>query len=554
MCGILFTYLRDDEEVAIVRQCFMRLAHRGPDHTGEFVGDGFFMGCHRLAIVQPDAAGNQPLHRDGSVIACNGQIYNATSVNTSVNTRPLRSDVDAILNAFCDDTFASVDELALALDGDFAFVVMHGGVLYAGRDPVGVRPLFYGLAADSDVPIAFASEAKALAGLPHVTRVKVFPPGHVYTSGPPPGYTSGPPPGYTSGPPPGYTSGPPPGCTSGGTFRSYTDIYSPGLPLEELTDYDGAADAVRDAVVAAVIKRVENSDRPIAFLCSGGLDSSIVLSVAHAYLTKQGRGQDLHAFSMQYGSSGDDAMYAGMLCTRLGVKLTRVAFEWADVEECIQRVVTHVESYDPASIRTAVPAYLLAKHIRENTDYKVILSGEGADEVFEGYNMFMRATDGAVAALESQRLVKDLHMFDLLRADRTFAAWGLEIRVPFLDIDLLRLAFRLPGEHKLFKDGVEKALLRHAFRGDPDLLASRVLDRMKERFSDGCGFGYVPALLKHWAPDANTLRDRESAERAVYKAWFDESYPGWGHLLGSRNLAEWCGAGMGDASDGLLLA
>lgn len=513
MCGILFALLADADDanaLAVVRDRFRRIAHRGPDHSGERVaafgaGGAFFAGCHRLAIVNTRPEGNQPLIREDeeAVLICNGQIYNAALVSSRGG---LRSDVDAILQAHCDGAFESIDALALALDGDFAFVMVHRGTVFAGRDPVGVRPLFYGMGADFQCPVAFASEAKALQGLPGVARIAVFPPGHVYDS-------------------------------ATDTFRRYTDVYVQA-PRPDATTYDAAADAVQAALVAAVAKRVENSERPIAFLCSGGLDSSIVLSLAHAHLTAVGRGADLHAFSVEYGANSADAMYAAMLCRQLGVRHTVVSFDWADVQANLFAVAKQVESFDPNSMRTAVPAYLLAKHIRTHTDYKVILSGEGADEVFMGYSLFMSATDGEAAHRESMRLVRDLHMFDMLRADRCFAAWGLELRVPFLDVDVLRTAFALPPRHRLFQGGVEKALLRHAFRGDTDLAAARVLDRQKERFSDGCGFGYVPALLAHLAPPgASDLESKQASEAWAYRTWFDARYPGLEGLIGGRQSA-----------------
>jgi len=522
MCGIIFACrpLASWNEpsgvwLGLVRDRFRRIAHRGPDHSGEKVTPTFFIGCHRLAIVNLGVTGNQPLAHGGCVLVCNGQIYNASCLVNSKDD--LRSDVDVILRAHVDGTFASIDALALALDGDFAFVLIdsrHGrDVVYVGRDPVGVRPLFYGANASGRL-VAFASEAKALQGLPGVDAVAVFPPGHVYDS-------------------------------ESGTLRRYTDIYRKVEDGTEKTGeekemtFDEAADAVRASLTAAVVKRVENSDRPIAFLCSGGLDSSIVLSLAHAHLTSVGRERDMHAFSVQFGEDSADAMYAGMLCQRLGVRHTVVSFDWGDVERNLFGITRQIESFDPCSVRTAVPAFLLAKFIRTQTDYKVILSGEGADEVFMGYTAFARAPDGTVANTESARIVRDLHMFDMLRADRCFAAWGLELRVPFLDIDVLRTAFAIPGRHRMFQNGVEKALLRHAFRDDQDLVAARVLDRQKERFSDGCGFGYVPALLTRLAPP-NTfdLAAKEASERWVYRTWFDACYPGFHDLIGGRLTSE----------------
>lgn len=198
---------------------------------------------------------------------------------------------------------------------------------------------------------------------------------------------------------------------------------------------------MRMRLKASVKKRLVHSDVPVAILCSGGLDSSLILAIA-----QQLGCRELHAFSIEFSDAharSPDALYAQILTTHLDIRHTRVTFNMTDIQKNLRAVIGVCETYDPNTIRAAIPMYILAKYIREHTHYKVILSGEGADEVFCGYNYFGRAPTGGDIGRESERLVRNIHMFDLLRADRCFAAFGLEVRVPFLDVDVLRFSMDL---------------------------------------------------------------------------------------------------------------
>ena len=502
MCGILWCITDDNRTSQVADAHFQRLKHRGPDATRSMVvKGGHFIGTHRLAIINTHESGNQPFELDGSFLACNGQIYNYKEL---ANGRELRSDVDVILHM---KQHFDIVTLAQLLDGDFAFVLIDNDAnVYLARDPVGVRPLFYGLDRDNKIVCA-ASEVKAILDMPGVVRCEVFPPGHVYDA-------------------------------MNGVFTKFTQIYPLSAPSVS-TSYDDAVATVKKSLERAVKKRITNSDRPIAFLCSGGIDSSVVLAIAYKLLQNK---EGVHMFSIEYvhdGSRSDDSFYASMLASQFGIKHTRVKFNWEDVQSHIKNIAEHIETYDPNTIRASVPMYFLAKYIRENTDYKVILSGEGADEVFMGYNIFRNVGDPAAANEETYRLVRNLHMFDALRADRTFNAHGLEVRVPFLDKDLLYDVFRLDGVHKMYKNGMEKSLLRDAFKDVPELAQTRILQREKERFSDGCGFGYVPSLLKHWTA-ASDLASREKAEKETYLEWFNNRYPEHTHLITKRVNPAWC--------------
>ncbi len=499
MCGILWSIVQGE-----IEKNFNRLQHRGPENSNYVISNGHFLGTHRLAIINPTEEGNQPLHHNGHILICNGQIYNYKELSDG---KHMRTDVDVILHLF--DQGYSLQEVAYKLDGDFAFVVLKDGIIHVARDPIGVRPLFYGVDETGEV-ICVASEVKAIKDLPLVKNCHVFPPGHTYDS-----------------------------LTK--KFQSYTDIY---IDADVSITRDNAMDIIREGLVKAVEKRIDNSDRPIAFLCSGGIDSSIIMAITYEILKQRGKEKLMHVFSISFDDNGrsrsDDAFYAKMLIQQYDVTYTPITFNWEDVLNNVENIAKHIETYDPNTIRAAVPMYMLAKYIKENTDFKVVLSGEGADELFMGYNIFMKATDGDVANQESKRLIRNIHMFDGLRADRCFNAHGLEIRVPFLDINFMRSVFSIPGIYKMYINGREKSLLRDSFSYITQLSRSRVLDRVKERFSDGCGFGYVPKLLNHWSdPEEHNLENKEVKEREIYSKWFDTEYPNLHHLIIARENPSW---------------
>ena len=509
MCGIFWYILNNNEEDALNN--FMKLKHRGPDNTSHIIINNNFLGTHRLAIINNSSSGNQPLIKDDTYLICNGQIYNYLDFE---NNDQLRTDVDIILNLFCNKVYDSIDNLVYNLDGDFSFVMVKNNDIYIARDPIGVRPLFYGIDKNGKI-ICASSEVKAIKDLNDVESCHVFPPGHVYDS-------------------------------ISKKIRSYTDIYiNPNNNI--LLTYNECLDIIRLKLRKAIYKRITNSDRPIAFLCSGGIDSSIILSIAYDILDSLGKTDLMHMFSMSYNkenSRSDDSFYATLLAREYNIKHTRVSFTWEDVINNIKNIALHIETYDPNTIRASVPMYFLAKYIKENTDYKVILSGEGADELFMGYNIFMKASDPELANEETKRLIRNIHMFDALRADRCFNAHGLEIRVPFLDIDFCRSIFQINGIYKLYSNGIEKKLLRDAFSDIVQLSNSRILDRAKERFSDGCGFSYVPDLLRYWTPEdvpnSGILSTKEKYEKETYKKWFDENYNNLEHLIIKRDNPSWC--------------
>jgi asparagine synthase (glutamine-hydrolysing) len=503
MCGILFVDTSSDVagRKDRVEQAGACLKHRGPDASRTAYVKDHALVFHRLAIIQAGDDGMQPFFTPSGSVAmvCSGEVYNYKALQQQGSARP-RSDVDVVL-ALVAEVLADADEVAsrvASLDGDFAFVVTDGTLLVAGRDPFGVRPLFY--AADgSGRIVALASEAKALFSLCGVggAAVKVFPPGHVLVNG---------------------------------TISRY--FYPPASMSPPVAE---DATAFRALLERAVEKRVRHSERPVGILCSGGVDSAVITSIA-ARLPDRDK---MHVFTMLYNNGrSDDAFYASLMCERLGVRHTLVKFDASDFG-AIADVVAALETCDPNTIRAALPMYLLARHIAAHTDIKVVLSGEGADELLGGYGYIRFAPSAQEAAVESDRLLSNLHMFDLLRADRCFAAFGLEVRVPFLDVDLVRRGvpskFRMPDGR-----GVEKSLLRDSFAHLDELQACRILERPKERFSDGTGFCYVPDLLRHIAAgnDDGTLKTRLQAEAAHYAGIYQRLY-GAPDLVIERRLPEW---------------
>lgn len=518
MCGIAFWNVAgltpaQIEEIKAV--WIPKLAHRGPDGTSIQQRGDYLFGFHRLAIINLEPSGMQPfdyLDADGRVAAtlvCNGEIWNYAAL--AETGEALRSDVDVIHRVLVKGSELSntrhagncfrrdIRHAVNTLDGDFAFAYVRGSTVVVARDPVGVRPLFYGVN-EAGTPIAFASEAKALVGAPCVHSVSVFPPGHVWTQ-------------------------------------------------NQFVPYESEADAVRVRVrqllTAAVQKRLDHSDRPVGLLCSGGVDSAIITTLA----ARMRDPSQLHVFTMEYDTgTAEDTFYAKMLCARFGYKHTVVRFSAAEAQATIATVIATCETYDPNTIRAAIPMYLLAKHIAEHTDVKVVLSGEGADELFAGYLYFNAAPDGPQLNAETRRLVSNIHMFDLLRADRCFAAFGLEVRVPFLDRDLVAFVSGVDGEHKRFQSGVEKLLLREAFADLTALKELRILDRPKEKFSDGCGFSYVPQLLNYVCsladaePAPRSLDEKLAVERAHYMTIYEGLYGTQNaHLIVSRTLPAWSG-------------
>ncbi|KAG5186392.1 asparagine synthase-domain-containing protein [Tribonema minus] len=519
MCGILFAYTRDPENdawynEAALEQASTTLQARGPD-ASKVVSYDFEVGraimCfHRLAIINCSDTGMQPFEYMDSKLICSGEIYNYKDLVTEGCVG--KSDTEVVLHLLANTATSDIGQALRKLDGDFAFVYTDSSRIIAARDPVGVRPMFF--ATKASKVVAFASEAKALVPF-GFDSVHVFPPGHYWCSDATPARVAEP----------------------LHQFALYTDAYSdqrtPCTFKEDLGD-------VTHLITDSIRKRIEHSDRPVAFLCSGGVDSSIIVSIASQLFPER----DMHAFSVEFENAhSQDSVYATELLKALpNVKHTRVILKEQDIQELWPAVVMACETYDATTVRAAIPMFHLAKYIAENTPYKVVLSGEGADEVFMGYSYFSCAPSVQLANLESERLVKNLHMFDLLRGDRCFAANGLELRVPFLDRCVLRHA--MSSQNRLVATE-EKKLLRDAFAHVQALERTGILRRGKMRLSDGVGYSMVDSIVdvisghdSSATPEWKVDKERAKVEEVFLRKYGMDALK----LIVKRTMPEWATA------------
>jgi len=530
MCGIIFALYSDERSKEYILNSVDSIKHRGPENTNviDDEKEKYILGFHRLKIIgaakllskgqdpcfleevtKDYDIGNQPFITDNYTFACNGEIYNYKALTNAHNLEKtkIRSDVEIIAKLLeIDIEKNNYLETFNKIDGDFAFIFIYKNKetsrskIIIARDKIGLCPLYYGLDKGNNI-IGFASEVKALIKLPWCSKIKQFPPGHYICE----------------------------------------DFYYNKISLIEnemiFKNYNisnnvkNASTVIRVLVESAVIKRLNHSDRPVGVLCSGGIDSSIVSAIANRYSNNI-----VNIFTISYKSGMSyDAFYATKLCSSFkNSRHTNIIFTKEQVIDAIENVIKVCETSDYRTIRAAIPGYLLAKYISENTDIKVILSGEISDELFAGYRYFQYVPDSKRLEDETTRLVDNLHCFDLLRAERVFSAFGLELRVPFGDQNLIEGV-------KCFNDLIfnfrfkEKYLLREAFRNYPELVD--VIDRQKECFSDGCGYDYVPDLLRINS-DSSRLDEKEKAEKEYYLNIFEKYYGECSWII-ERTMPNW---------------
>lgn len=473
MCGI-FAYIQrgnfSDEDLKIINKYFARIKHRGPDHTSSVTlnkfGYAVFLGFHRLAIIDTSPETNRLLQDDNVYLVCNGEIYNYHYLIEKYHLPVCTgSDCEVILQLY-NHYPQQWPEILEELDGVFAFVLYdhNTGAIFASRDRFGVRPMFEGI---SSTALAFASEGKAI---PLVT-VRPYPPGQLKIIN----------------------------LSESETRQQWITQRQSWIKSGAYfnTNYVTAQTVIRKLFIEAVRKRLV-ADRPIGFLVSGGLDSSLLAAVAQRLL-----GKKVTTFSIGLPGS-PDLIAAAKVAAFLGSDHHEVIISTEEIIKALPKVVYHNESYDITTTRASIPMYLLCKYIREETDIKVIFSGEGADELLGGYLYFHKAPSHQAFQGETERLMKELYKYDLVRGDRTVSAWGLEIRVPFLDADLVNFVTHLDPAHKMPQAGsIEKAIIRGAF---DDYLPDSILHRQKEAFSDGIGYNSVSAL-KQYAAQNTTVKD-----------------------------------------------
>jgi asparagine synthase (glutamine-hydrolysing) len=502
----MFDLQPGDDLPALRRQaleCSRRQRHRGPDWSGVFADDAAILVHERLAIVDP-GSGAQPLRsRDGAlVLAVNGEIYNHRALRKTCDYDFTTGSDCEVINAL----YAGGDAGFVArLNGIFAFALWDRATrsYLLARDPIGVCPLYWGH--DTQGRLCVASEMKALVGV--CADVSEFPPGHVYAS-------------------------------AGGGLRRYYQ-----KPWRDYAATRGkvlAAGELRRAFEHAVHRQLM-ADVPYGVLLSGGLDSSLVAACAARFARDRIEDNDaseawwprLHSFAIGLEGSPDLAA-ARVAADALGTVHHAFTYTFEEGLDALPDVIRHIESYDVTTVRASTPMYLLARRIKA-MGVKMVLSGEGSDELFGGYLYFHKAPSAAAFHAETVRKLDALHSYDCLRANKSMLAWGVEARVPFLDLEFIDVAMGMDAECKMAGRGrIEKAVLREAFEG---ALPQAVLWRQKEQFSDGVGYGWIDGLKAH---AERTVGEREFAAAASryphntpatreaywYRHVFEGFYPG----------------------------
>lgn len=516
MCSILgiFGLQPGDNLPALRRQALelsQRQRHRGPDWSGVHVDDGAILVHERLAIVDP-AGGSQPIKsKDGGlVLAVNGEIYNHRELEQAL-TKPYAMQTGSdceVINALYRE--AEPQDFLNRLNGIFAFALWDSAArrVLIARDPYGVCPLYWGH--DREGRLCVASEMKAIAGL--CADVAQFPPGHYFDS--------------ASSELVQYYQRP---------WRDYDATQGVKVGAQEL----------REAFEAAVHRQLM-TDVPYGVLLSGGLDSSLVAACAAKFAARRVEDDDnsqawwprLHSFAIGLHGSPDLAA-AQVAADAIGTVHHGFEYSFEEGLDALPEVIRHIETYDVTTIRASTPMYLLARRIKA-MGVKMVLSGEGSDEIFGGYLYFHKAPNAREFHEELVRKLDALYNYDCLRANKSMMAWGVEARVPFLDVEFVDVAMRMDAHAKMAgvdaggKRRIEKAVLREAFEG---YLPHEILWRQKEQFSDGVGYGWIDGLKAHAEAQVSDrelaaadkrfpINPPQSKEAYLYRSLFEQAFPG----------------------------
>ena len=507
MCGIVCAFnLKQKQDVLRPQILKMSklLRHRGPDWSGIYSCDNAILSHERLAIVDP-ASGKQPLYSPDKkiILAANGEIYNHLELREKLSgkyTFTTQSDCEIILALYQDKGINFVDDL----NGIFAFAIYDSinNEFFIARDHMGIIPLYMGW--DKNGTFYVASELKALEGV--CSKIELFPPGHYWFS-------------KNNAPTRWYN-------------RDWVDYQKVKNNKTNISDLH---DALSDAVHRQLM-----SDVPYGVLLSGGLDSSITSALAKKFSSKRVESNDtqsawwpqLHSFSVGLEGS-PDLEAARKVSEHIGSIHHEVIFTIQEGLDAIRDVIYHLETYDITTVRASTPMFLMARSIKSH-GIKMVLSGEGADELFGGYLYFHKAPSAEEFHKETVRKLDKLHQYDCLRANKSLAAWGIEGRVPFLDKEFIDVAMRINPEDKMINsERMEKWVVRKAFE---DYLPESVAWRQKEQFSDGVGYSWIDTL-KEVVENAITddqminakfrfpLQTPQNKEEFYYRSIFEEHFP-----------------------------
>ena len=507
MCGIAAIFNIKEQTAELRKKALSmskKIRHRGPDWSGIYEGGSAILTHERLSIVDPESGG-QPLYSPDKkqILAVNGEIYNHRDIRKTYEGKyefQTGSDCEVILALYRDKGINFLEDLS----GIFAFALYdeEKDDFLIARDPIGVIPLYIGY--DDDGKVYCASELKALEGF--CDRYEPFLPGHYYWG------------------------------KEGQMKRWYTRDW---MEYSAVENNEASVQAIHDALESAV-KRQLMSDVPYGVLLSGGLDSSVISAVARKFAGRrvetEGKNEawwpQLHSFAV--GLKGaPDLQKARVVADHIGTVHHEINYTIQEGLDAVRDVIYYIETYDVTTVRASTPMYLLARVIK-SMGIKMVLSGEGADEVFGGYLYFHKAPDAKAFHEETVRKLSKLHMYDCLRANKSLSAWGVEGRVPFLDKEFLDVAMRTNPEAKMCPGKtIEKKIVRDAFA---DMLPESVAWRQKEQFSDGVGYSWIDTLKAITSEAVSDEQMAHAAERFpintpmnkeeyYYRSIFEEYFP-----------------------------
>jgi asparagine synthase (glutamine-hydrolysing) len=548
MCGI-FALLNNQDSTNTINANFQKGKQRGPEFSSlNTNAEGLVLGFHRLAINGLNAESNQPFEINNIVLICNGEIYNYKQLYECLEVSPVtNSDCEVIIHMYLK---YGMEQTLIMLDGVFAFVLydkrnpIHK--IYVARDPLGVRPLYYLTRSDHDCRLdyAFASEIKCLTDLHNNTTdscIEQFTPG---------------------------------------TFSSFIrlsksyPLWDPLWdPLQENVAYfipsfshNWLSNVMPSNIIysqissylnEAVIKRCLTTERPIACLLSGGLDSSLIAALVNNFYNINHIPNKLETYSIGLQDS-EDLKYAKIVAEYLGTNHTEIIVTEQEMCDAIPEVIYAIESYDTTTVRASIGNYLLGKYIAKHSEAKVIFNGDGADELFGGYLYMHKCPDDIEFDKEIRRLLTDIHLFDVLRSDKCISSHGLEPRTPFLDKNVVNFVlsltpyFRNHKNHKIDNKNTEKYILRHSFSdayfknyNNNPLLPDSILWRRKEAFSDGVSSQgrTLYKIIQEYCATCLNEQDQDQGqqetiylpcietEKYYYKQLFDKLYPNCDTLL-----------------------
>ncbi len=518
MCSIM-TYCKKGISEEVFKKGFMETVSRGPDASRIVEIEEGIMGFHRLSIMGLTDEGMQPFELNENYLVCNGEIYGYQEIKRELSKKysfKSGSDCEILLPMYQE---YGLDMFGM-LDAEYALVLYDAKAkeFIAARDPIGIRPLYYGY--DEDGAIIFASEAKNLVA--YCDKIMPFPPGHYYADG---------------------------------RFISYKDM----TKVEEVLDHDIdlICQNIHDKLIAGVEKRLV-ADAKVGYLLSGGLDSSLVCSIA----AKKSH-EPIRTFAIGMEKDAIDLKYAKQVAEYIGSDHTEVYMTKEQVLESLEEVIRMLGTYDITTIRASMGMYLLCKWIHENTDIRVLLTGEISDELF-GYKYTDFAPSPEEFQKESAKRIHELHMYDVLRADRCISVNSLEARVPFGDLDFVDYVMAIDPAKKMNVYGKGKYLLRHSF--EEGFLPQDILYREKAAFSDAVGHSMVDDL-KEYAELTYTDSEFEEKRRQydyyampftkeslLYREIFEKYYPGQAPMVVDYWMPnkEWEGCNVDDPSARVL--